>query len=232
MTLFKRELSVSDLVLMAANLVPVAGVLFGGWDARQMFLVYCMESIILGMFNVLKMVIVTFVKKTDIWEGANGYKARVSGVFFILFFMFHYGMFVFIQTTMFAAVSGLDKGISGPFSFLLHIPQILSPEAQLMLYIFIAAYGLKMMTDFIFSGEYKTTDLGLLMFQPYGRIFVQQIVVIFGSFFLMFGGVKIFMIIFVAVKLFFEVWLNFDKYIKKAALDRALAKRTEQEFLK
>jgi len=232
MVLFRRELSISDLILMAANLIPIAGVWFGGWDARQMFLVYCLESIILGGFNVIKMAIVTFVKKKDIWDNGNGTSAKVGGIFFILFFMVHYGMFVFIQTTMFAAVSGLDKAVSGPIGFLLHVPQILSPEAQLMLYIFIAAYGLKMLTDFILSGEYKTTDLGLLMFQPYGRIFIQQLVVILGSFFLMFGAVKIFMIIFVGIKLYFEVWLNFDKYIKKAALDKMLAKRADREFLK
>lgn len=232
MTLFKRDLSSSDMILMAANLIPVAGVWFGGWDARQMFLVYCLESIILGVFNVIKMAIVTFVKKKEVWDTGNGATAKVGGIFFILFFMVHYGMFVFIQTAMFAGVSGLDKGMSGPFAFLFHIPQMLSPEAQLMLYIFIAAYGLKMLTDFILSGEYKTTELGLLMFQPYGRIFIQQIVVIFGSMFLMFGAVKIFMLIFVSIKLYFELWINFDKYIRKAAMDKALAKRTEKEFIR
>jgi hypothetical protein len=226
MMLFKRELKFSDFVFISVNLIPAFGVWFQGWDAKQMFLVYCLESIILGFFNVLKMLIVTFYKKTDTWENLDGTVAKASGLFFILFFMVHYGMFVFIQTTLFIGVSGLDKGIGGgAFKLFSHLPEVLSPEAQLMLLIFIGVYGLKMMTDFILTGEYKTTSLGVLMFQPYGRIFIQQIVVIFGSMFLAFGAVKIFMIIFIGIKLTFDLFVNFDMYIKAHAIDKMLAKK-------
>jgi len=55
------------------------------------------------------------------------------------------------------------------------------------------------------------------MFQPYGRIFIQQVTVIVGSMFLSFGAGKFFILIFAAIKIFFEVYINFDLLFKKAA---------------
>ena len=55
-----------------------------------------------------------------------------------------------------------------------------------------------------------------LMFQPYGRIFIQQVTVILGSMFLSFGAGKFFIFIFAAVKIFFEVFINYDGILNKA----------------
>lgn len=51
------------------------------------------------------------------------------------------------------------------------------------------------------------------MFEPYLRIFVQQFVVIIGSFFLTFGAGKIFILVFVLVKIFFELFVNFNRLL-------------------
>ena len=86
-----------------------------------------------------------------------------------------------------------------------------------MLGVFTVSYGFRMTTDFILSGDYKTSSLGYLMFQPYGRIFIQQVTVILGSMFLSFGAGKIFILIFAAIKIFFEVFIDLNLLTKKAA---------------
>src|SRR6185503_18903455 len=117
--MLKRKLTPGDWMLVIANLIPLYGVWFEGWDPKQMFLVYCLETIIIGGFNVLKMIIVTLDRKKDVWEGAGGSKFMVRGWFFILFFICHYGLFVFVQTAIFAGVSGLaPDGGFGPLTFL------------------------------------------------------------------------------------------------------------------
>ena len=132
------------------------------------------------------------------------------------FFIVHYGFFVFIQTGIFAGVSGLTSdGTFGPFTFLSRIFSYLNIDAKTVLYIFIAMYGFRMFFDFILSGKYKEISMGVLMFQPYIRIFIQQFVVILGSMFLAFGAGKIFMLIFVCIKIFAEVFINFDAYLLK-----------------
>jgi hypothetical protein len=54
-----------------------------------------------------------------------------------------------------------------------------------------------------------------VMFQPYIRIFIQQVTVILGSMFLTFGAGKIFILIFAAIKIFFEVFLNYEGVVTR-----------------
>ena len=230
--MFKRKLTKSDLFLILANLLPLYGVWFEGWDPKQMFLVYCLETIIIGGYNVIKMFIVTLEKKKDVWENLGGGKSLVTGWFFILFFIVHYGFFVFIQTAIFAGVSGLSAdGAFSPFTFLSRIFSYLNIDAKSVLYIFIAMYGFRMLFDFILSGKYRQASLGLLMFQPYVRIFIQQFVVILGSMFLAFGAGKIFMLIFVCIKLYAEVFINFDAYLEKAEKMQRLKEMSDKKVI-
>lgn len=83
--MFKRKLTAGDWMLIAVNLVPLYCVWFEGWNASEVFLVYCLETVIIGIVNVLKMACVTiFVKKTDDWQN-GGTTSKQSGWFFILF---------------------------------------------------------------------------------------------------------------------------------------------------
>lgn len=158
---------------------------------------------------------VTLYKKRDYMQN-HGSRTLITGWFFILFFIIHYGFFVLIQTGIFAGVSGFKKdGSSGMLTFLPGIFSYMDDDARLVLYIFITMYGARTLFDFILNGRYHKISLGLLMFQPYGRILVQQFAVILGSIFLAFGAGKIFMLIFVVIKIWFEVFLNFDRYLEK-----------------
>lgn len=214
--MLKKKLTSGDWLLIFANLLPLYGVWFEDWDPKQMFLVYCLETVIIGGYNVIKMLIVTLDRKNDVWENKGSSTMR-SGWFFILFFIVHYGFFVMIQTGIFAGVSGLSANSDfGPLTFLSRIFSYLSFDAKIVLCIFILMYGFRMLFDFILSGRYRQTSLGLLMFQPYLRIFVQQFVVILGSMFLAFGAGKAFMLIFVAIKIYAEVFINFEAWLERA----------------
>jgi hypothetical protein len=57
------------------------------------------------------------------------------------------------------------------------------------------------------------------MFEPYGRIFIQQFTVIVGSMFLGFGLDKIFVLVFAGVKIFFEGFIDFSGIINKSVED-------------
>src|SRR5436190_4785929 len=53
----KKKLTQSDWSLLVANLLPVVGVWFLHWSAQEVFVVYCLETIIIGIFALLKMLI-------------------------------------------------------------------------------------------------------------------------------------------------------------------------------
>src|SRR5258708_7363451 len=210
--MFKHTLTIPDFFLIVVNLVPLYGVWFEGWSAQQVFLVYCMETVIVGLINVIKMACVTlFVKKKDVWEN-HGSATMQSGWLFVFFFIVHYGFFVFIQTQIFFGVTNMlpDGSMLMRYS---KIPALLGPGGKLLLLIFIAYYTVQYLFSFFNSGEYKTISMGRLMFQPYRRIIVQQFVVILGSMFLTFGAGKIFILIFVIVKICFELFVNFGRLL-------------------
>ena len=210
--MFKRALTKSDFLLILVNLIPLYGVWFEGWDPKQVFLVYCLETVIVGLVNVVKMACVTiFVKKKDVWEN-GGSTTMQSGWFFIFFFIIHYGFFVFVQTQMFFAVTGMIPNGSMLMRYS-QIPELLGPNGRLLLLIFIAYYSVQNIFSFFSSGTYKTISMGRLMFEPYLRIFVQQLVVILGSMFLTFGAGRVFILIFIIVKIFFEVYVNLGRYL-------------------
>ena len=84
---------------------------------------------------------------------------------------------------------------------------------------FIISYGFSLVYNFILPGVYKTVSMSLLLFQPYMRIFIQQFAVILGSMFLSFGAGKAFIIIFAAIKIFFEVFVNYDGILSQTMND-------------
>jgi hypothetical protein len=214
--MFKRTLTPSDFFIIVPNLLPVIGVWFFGWNPKGIFIVYCLETIIIGIFNLVKMGIVTIYRKTDTWYN-EGRQTKQSGLLFMFFFLVHYGIFVAVQMGIFFAVSGIaDEYHIGFFSFFYKWPQLLSSDTWLLLGVFFLAYGFRTVRDFVLTREYKTIPLMLLMFQPYPRIFVQQITVLLGSMFLVFGAGKIFILIFAIVKIFFELYVNYGGFLKKA----------------
>ena len=227
--MFKRKLSTGDWLLILVNLIPLYCVWFEGWNASEVFLVYCLETVIIGVINVLKMACVTlFVKKTDDWEN-GGTSSKQSGWFFIFFFIVHYGFFVFVQTQIFFAVSRLIPNGSF-FANYTKIPALLGNNGRLMLLIFVVYYTVQNFMDFFISGNYKTISMGRLMFEPYMRIFVQQFVVILGGIFLGFGAGKIFILIFIVAKIFFELFVNFNRLLAVAEKRQQLKNERENKF--
>lgn len=211
--MFKRKLTINDFPLIVVNLIPLYGVWFEGWDASRIFLVYCLETIIIGLANVLRMAGVTlFLRPKDKWHNNGSYTLQ-SGWFFIFFFIVHYGIFVFVQTQIFFGVSGIGGDIG--FAVYRKLPQLLGPEGRLMILIFIVVYCWQVLAGF-YSDGYKDISLTRMMLQPYVRIFVQQFVVILGGMFLGFGAGKIFILVLVLVKLYADLHLDIDSLIRKA----------------
>jgi len=221
-----KRLTVSDILLIAINLIPVWGVWFRDWDPKQMFIVYCCETIIIGLINVLKMIMVALAKKQAVEISDTNLPKGIGGsIFIILFFIVHYGFFITVQLNIFLGVSGFaDTGTS--LNILPKIPALLHPEAKLMLLIFTAGYTIQTIFEFVIKGEYKTIPMMRLMFEPYLRIFVQQFVVIIGSIFLMFGAGKLFVLVYAGCIIAFS-FLDFKRLIKLEELKQRLKKRDE-----
>lgn len=214
----KKKLSKADIGLIIANLIPVYGVWFLGWPPAEAFIVYALETMIVGFITILKMLVITFVRGKDNWY-ANGTVSRQSGFFFIFFFIMHFGIFALVQTTIFSQTANIAPAGSGLFHFFLNWYKYINLDIAYMLGAFMIGYLAKSFVPFIINGEYKTQSLMLVMFQPYGRIIVQQFTVILGSMFLALGAGKGFILVFALVKIFFELFINYHGLLNKAMKD-------------
>ena len=88
-----------------------------------------------------------------------------------------------------------------------------------MLGAFAVSYLATSFIPFIVTAEFKRIPMMKLMFQPYGRIFVQQLTVILGSMFLSFGAGKGFILVFALAKILFEVFADFDRVLDKSMIE-------------
>ena len=104
------RLSPSALVLVAANLVPLAGVLFFGWSVFATLLLFWVENVIVGGFNILRM----------LWAQPDNPLMWVAKAGTIPFFIVHYGMFTTVHGVFVLTLFGgmHERGFPGPTEFL------------------------------------------------------------------------------------------------------------------
>lgn len=212
--MLRKKLTLADWLLIVANLVPVFGVWFLSWDPVEAFIVYAMETMIVGIMTVGKLLVATMVRGGDEWP-ANGTVSRQSGFFFIFFFILHFGIFALVQTTIFSQTSGITPPGSHTLHFFFKWYTYINEDIAYMLAAFVISYLAKSFIPFILNDVYRTTPFMLIMFQPYGRILIQQFTVILGSMFLTLGAGKVFVLIFSAAKIFFELFIDYDKMLNK-----------------
>lgn len=224
--IFHKRPGRNDWLIILSNLIPVFGALFLGWNAAEVFTVYAMETMIAGIFTILKLLIATFSRGSDDWYNGKS-RQKMNGLFFIFFFILHFGIFAAVQTAVFSSVSGIAPPGKGVFHFFFHWWEYINGDIAWMLAGFVVSYLLRDLIPFIQNKEYKSLPMIIIMFQPYGRVVIQQFTVILGSMFLTFGLGAGFILVFALAKIFVEVFLSFDEILKKTAA--SFKKRSGEE---
>jgi hypothetical protein len=85
-------------MLVAANLLPLFGVLFSGWSVFIVMSLFWLENVIIGAWNVPRMA-------TQLLRGQWG------ALFLIPFFIVHYGLFCAIHGLFVMGIFGHDQPI-------------------------------------------------------------------------------------------------------------------------
>jgi hypothetical protein len=166
-TLFSRLRS-SSLALVAANLVPLYGVLVLGWKVAPIMVFYWTENLVIGLFNALKMSRAQGVVG-DSRMTLNGKPVtQDSRKALIFFFAVHYGGFtlghgVFVMV-MFSPALGNVFG-----------------ELALALLVLSISHGYSYRRNFIGRGEYLNISFARLFWQPYARVIVMHLAIIVGG---------------------------------------------------
>lgn len=198
--------SPSALALIAANLVPLVGVVIAGWNVGDLMLLFWAESAVIGVYNLLKM-------------------ARVAGwaiLFLGPFFVGHYGGFMvghllFIYTLF---INGLDGGTDIPLQLVLQDFVIMAPA----LLAFVISHGVSYTQNFLGRKEYLGRDANTQMGEPYKRIIIMHVTIIFGGFLVMaLGSALPALLLLIALKLGADLYAHLNEHRGGSATDASPA---------
>lgn len=159
------------ILLISISLVPPITVVFA----------YFLESIIVGLLNMVKMTITTLFGRI---QRATNYAAVAH--FQTLFFAVHYGGFVAIQSILAFSLFEIDDTsvITDSLSIIGNYLKVLNFDGMGWVMMSIIAQNVGyFINNFIIKEKYHQYKTENLMIKPYMRIFVQQFVVIIAAFF-------------------------------------------------
>jgi len=151
----------SVFLIIIANIVPILGVLFLDWTLFSIMFFYWLESAIVGIFNIPK---ILKAKISGTEESIDSDQSTKKGRLFIIgFFIFHYGMFMFVH---------------GLFIFDLFGPPNLTLNTILLGITALAiSHGLSFKFNFLDHKEYEKVTIKQQMFAPYKRIVIMHITI-------------------------------------------------------
>jgi len=172
-----------DAALAIASTVVIAyGVLVLGWSVFIVMALFWFENVVIGGFNVLRMLI----------SGARmGGAGIVGAVFMSAFFTVHYGLFTAVHGVFVVMLFGMPElgreamngGLSGPLTQMTE-RLFTDSEGWLAILAIIAMHAVSFV-QWAFATREQPTPLKDLMSAPYGRIVVLHITLIAGGFLIM-----------------------------------------------
>lgn len=170
---------VAVLLLVAANLLPLVGVLFLGWSVFAVLFLYWIENGIVGLLNVVKMWLAVGPAEPGGEPLKNiGIGRKLEKAAMIPFFLFHYGLFWVVHGVFVVVLTSIggalpaDGAAAWPWIWLGAVGLLISHAVSLWL-------------NFIGRGEYLRTSPGAQFMQPYPRMVVLHVTIVFGGMLIM-----------------------------------------------
>ena len=168
----EEEKPISAWVLVAANLVPLAGVLWWGWSVFALLVLFWMENVVIGLLFALRMLCAD-PRDPALWLGK---------LFMIPFFCVHYGMFTAVHGMFVFMLFGGDKAAQ---KLELAEPALRAAERYdlwLPIGVLVASHAFSFFWNYLYRGEFRRAQLSKLMAQPYGRVMVLHVAILLGGF--------------------------------------------------
>ena len=218
----------SSLVLILANLIPLAGVVLYGWDVLSLLLLYWAESVVIGVINVARMVVcdsgdvlqgMLAVMDRPVPEGVRENMPRIGGAAFkfilIPFFVVHYGGFCYAHLMVVIGVfSGTDLRVGSGST----LSEMWQNSFWIAVAAIFASHLFSFFKNYIGDGEYKRASLFLLMRRPYGRIIAMHLTIILGAGLVMWLGSALpMLLVLIAIKSFIDLRLHEKERVKFSA---------------
>ena len=213
--------SASIVALTVANLVPLFGVVFLGWDAAAIVLLYWIENLIVGFYNILRMILVK----------VESVSKQFQKLFMIPFFCVHFGGFCAVHgffLLTFFKIGSPEEAMSpsapwmGPLIFIQLLYTVVmqlwhSRPSGLewpVLGLFVS-HGISFIRNFINGQQYRSFNINEIMMRPYKRIALMHVAIIAGGVFIMKMGSPVGLLcVLVFLKIGMDIWLHAKSHRK------------------
>jgi hypothetical protein len=171
-------------VLVAINLIPLAGVLFAGWRVHEIVFLYWIENLVIGAVNVLRMRVAVPGNMADLAKrgvAPTDSELMLGKVMLIGFFIVHYGAFCYGHGTFLASFFPAPDGGSRELGAVLRT-MLLQPASLVAITGIVLSHAYSYFHNYLGRGEYLRADLRQMMFRPYKRIVVTHLFIFAGAF--------------------------------------------------
>jgi hypothetical protein len=208
------------LALVAANAVPLWGVLFLHWNAFYILLLYWAENIAVGFYSILKIAFLKVPRPID----------PLGKLFIIPFFVVQFGGFVaghgFFILFLFKKVKEPSiQGNEWP-CFLVFIQlllgvikqaySIIPADMKYALAALFVSHGISFIYNYLLKGEFALSKAERLMGEPYVRVAIMHFALLAGGFLSASIGQPIgILLILVVFKIIIDVKLHLREHRRK-----------------
>lgn len=159
-------MTLSVVALIAANLVPLVGALFFGWDVAGVFALYWSENVVVGAFTLLRILL----------SGSRLARAFVLCLFFAL----NFGLFCAVHAVFVVKLVGDDAPPDQLLAAPLRLLRLALASAHGSGLIALAvSHGVSFATDWLRAPR---QDPMRELMAPYRRILVMHLTVLAGGF--------------------------------------------------
>jgi len=193
----------STWMIVFSNVIVILFAIFDELSAVEVLWIYWIQSVIIGVFNFIRIITLKEFTTIGLRRGAGGElpATKAAKISTAIFFLIHYGFFHFVYAMFLGGFSGITRTSSS------------GSQANYLLFtslIFFISY----LVEYIQSARTQTEEipnLGAVMFAPYFRIIPMHMTIIFGGFLSMIGAIismnidLAIIVLFVGIKTYVEL---------------------------
>lgn len=185
--------------LIGANVLPLLGVVWLGWEVFPLMFLFWLENVIIGGFNVLRMLLAE--------PGPAG--ISIQRLFLVPFFCVHYGMFCLVHGVFVWALFGPAGSVKGPVRPETLREVIVSEHLHWAALALAVSHGFSFLSNYLGRGEYRRARLDQLMAAPYARVVVLHVVLLAGGFLTQAAGSPLWaLLLLVVLKTGTDLWAH------------------------
>lgn len=161
--------------LVAANLVPLVGVLWFDWNLFEVFALYWSESAVVGGYTILQLLAQS--------PGGGRWRPRdaVGSLFLCVMLSAHFGLFLYVHAEILCHLFGQVRSLTDQVAAPLRLLQTAAASGNgLGLWALIASHGVSFVTNFL-RRERNALSVGQLMARPYVRVVAMHLTLLAGG---------------------------------------------------